>query len=260
MAIESTATTSGPPPEGTGAGSPPRKLGLALVLISAAQLMVVLDATVVNIALPHIQADLGFSDSNLTWVVTSYGIAFGGLLLLGGRIGDVLGRRKIFIAGVLIFALASLFGGLAWNAPTLLAGRVVQGIGAAIAAPTALALITTEFPEGKPRNQAMGVYAAMSGAGAAVGLILGGVLTDLLNWRWVLFVNVPIGIFVALLAPRVLHETEGHRGKFDLPGALTATIGLSTLVYGLTHAATDGWSDPVTLAALQVLRAAGRLT
>lgn len=235
------------------AGSPEnRRLGLALVVISMAQLMVVLDATIVNIALPSIRTDLDLSDASLQWVITAYTLAFGGLLLLGGRAGDILGRRRVFIAGIWVFSLGSLLGGLAWNAPTLLAGRVVQGIGAAIAAPTALALIATEFPEGKPRNQAMGVYAAMSGAGAAVGLILGGVLTDLLNWRWVLFVNVPIGIVVALLASRVLHETEGHRGKFDLPGALTATIGLSTLVYGLTHAATDGWSDSITLAALAV--------
>ncbi|MBA2390756.1 MAG: MFS transporter [Geodermatophilaceae bacterium] len=229
-----------------------QRLGVALVVISMAQLMVILDATIVNIALPSIQADLGLSNASLQWVITSYTLAFGGLLLLGGRAGDILGRRRVFIFGIWLFSAGSLFGGLAWNAPTLLAGRVVQGIGAAIAAPTALALIATEFPEGKPRNQAMGVYAAMSGAGAAVGLILGGVLTDLLNWRWVLFVNVPIGIFVALIAPRVLHETEGYRGKFDLPGALTATVGLSMLVYGLTHAATDGWSDSITIAALAV--------
>ncbi|CAN5290897.1 MFS transporter [soil metagenome] len=229
-----------------------RRLGLALIVISTAQLMVVLDATIVNIALPSIQIDLALSNASLQWVITAYTLAFGGLLLLGGRAGDILGRRRVFIAGIWLFSLGSLLGGLAWNAPTLLAGRVVHGIGAAIAAPTALALIATEFPEGKPRNQAMGVYAAMSGAGAAIGLILGGVLTDLLNWRWVLFVNVPIGIFVALVAPRVLHETQGHRGRFDLPGALTATIGLSTLVYGLTHAATDGWSDPGTLAALAI--------
>ncbi|MDQ3466147.1 MAG: MFS transporter [Actinomycetota bacterium] len=237
----------------TQAASPaPKRLGVALLVISTAQLMVVLDATIVNIALPSIRDDLGLSDASLQWVITAYTLAFGGLLLLGGRAGDILGRRRVFIAGIWLFSVGSLLGGLAWNAPTLLAGRVVQGIGAAIAAPTALALITTEFPEGKARNQAMGVYAAMSGAGAAVGLILGGVLTDLLNWRWVLFVNVPIGIFVALIAPRVLHETEGYRGKFDLPGALTATIGLSTLVYGLTHAATDGWSDPITLGALTI--------
>ncbi len=226
------------------------RLGVALLVISTAQLMVVLDATIVNIALPSIQRDLGLSEAGLQWVITSYTLAFGGLLLLGGRAGDILGRRRVFISGIWLFSVGSLLGGLAWNAPTLLAGRVVQGIGAAIAAPTALALITTEFPEGKPRNQAFGVYAAMSGVGAAVGLILGGVLTDLLNWRWVLFVNVPIGIFVALIAPRVLHETDGTRGRFDLPGALTATLGLSTLVYGLTHAATDGWSDTVTVLAL----------
>ncbi|MBA3252020.1 MAG: MFS transporter [Geodermatophilaceae bacterium] len=231
---------------------PPRRLGIVLLVISAAQLMVVLDATIVNIALPSIRADLQLSDASLQWVITSYTLAFGGLLLLGGRAGDILGRKRVFIFGILLFTLGSLLGGLAWNEMTLLGGRVIQGIGAAIAAPTALSLVATEFPEGKPRNQAMAVYAAMSGAGAAIGLILGGVLTDLLNWRWVLFVNVPIGLFIAFVAPRVLHETEKHTGLFDLPGALTATAGLSTLVYGLTHAATDGWSDTVTIVALAI--------
>ncbi len=227
--------------------APPRRLGLILLVISAAQLMVVLDATIVNIALPSIQADLELSPASLQWVITAYTLAFGSLLLLGGRAGDILGRKRVFIFGIALFSLGSLLGGLAWNQPTLLFGRVVQGLGAAVAAPTALALVATEFPEGKARNQALAVYAAMSGAGAAIGLILGGVLTDLLNWRWVLFVNVPIGLLILFVAPRILHETEKRSGLFDLPGAITATAGLSGLVYGLTHAATDGWSDPVTV-------------
>lgn len=230
----------------------PRHLGLALLVISTAQLMVVLDATIVNIALPSIQAELGFSPQNLQWVLTAYTLAFGGFLLLGGRAGDLLGRRRVFVAGIWLFTLGSLAGGFAFNGASLLAARAVQGLGAAIAAPTALSLITTEFPEGKPRNRAMGIYAAMSGAGAAIGLILGGLLTDTVGWRWVLFVNVPIGVLVALVAPRVLTETERHRGRFDLPGALTATSGLALLVYGLTRAATDGWSDTGTIAALAV--------
>ncbi|MFL6180923.1 MAG: MFS transporter, partial [Actinomycetes bacterium] len=216
----------------------PRNLGLALVVICTAQLMVVLDATIVNIALPHIAIDLGFTPANLQWVLTAYTLAFGGFLLLGGRAGDILGRRRVFIFGIWLFALGSLGGGLAWNEAALLFFRAVQGLGAAIAAPTALSLIATEFPEGKERNRAMGVYAAMSGAGAAIGLILGGLLTEV-DWRLVMFVNVPIGIFIALVARKALHETERHSGKFDLPGAITATSGLALLVYGLTRIATD---------------------
>ena len=211
----------------------PKNLALALVVICTAQLMVVLDATIVNIALPSIQKDLGFSQTNLQWVLTAYTLAFGGFLLLGGRAGDILGRRRVFIFGILLFTLGSLGGGFAWSEASLLVFRAVQGLGAAIAAPTALSLIATEFPEGKERNRAMGVYAAMSGAGAAVGLILGGILTES-DWRWVMFVNVPIGLFIALVAPRALTETERHTGKFDLPGAITATSGLALLVYGLT--------------------------
>jgi EmrB/QacA subfamily drug resistance transporter len=216
----------------------PRNLTLALVVICTAQLMVILDATIVNIALPHIQSDLGFTPANLQWVLTAYTLAFGGFLLLGGRAGDILGRRRVFIFGIWLFALGSLGGGLAWSEGSLLAFRAAQGLGAAIAAPTALSLIATEFPEGKERNRAMGVYAAMSGAGAAIGLILGGLLTEI-DWRWVMFVNVPIGIFIALVARNALHETERHTGKFDLPGAITATAGLGLLVYGLTRIATD---------------------
>src|SRR5580698_7433680 len=207
--------------------TPPRRLGLALAVIATAQLMVVLDATIVNVALPHIQHALGFSGTNLEWVVNAYALAFGGLLLLGGRSGDLLGRRRIFIAGILLFSLASLVGGFATNETWLLTARVVQGIGGAFAAPTALSLIAVTFPEGPPRNRAMGVYAAMSIAGGGIGLMAGGLLVEYASWRWVLFVNVPIGLIVAFLATRVLPESTRRRGQFDLPGAITGSLGRS---------------------------------
>ena len=218
--------------------APPRRLGLALLVIAAAQLMVVLDATIVNVALPHIQNALHFSGTNLEWVVNAYTLAFGGLLLLGGRSGDLLGRRRIFIAGIALFALASLAGGFATDQAWLLVARVVQGIGGALAAPASLSLIAVTFPEGRERNRAMGVYSAVSIAGAAIGLIAGGLLTSYANWRWVFFVNVPIGLVLVLLAPRVLRESERRRGRFDLPGAITGSVGLGALVYGLSEAAT----------------------
>jgi EmrB/QacA subfamily drug resistance transporter len=237
------------------AGSGHRRLGLALFVIAAAQLMVVLDAAIVNVALPHIQRALGFSGNGLEWVVTAYAVTFGGLLLLGGRSGDLLGRRRIFIAGLLLFSAASLLGGFATSASWLLAARALQGVGGAMIAPTALALITTTFPEGPPRNRAMGVYAAMSGGGAAVGLVAGGLLTTYLSWRWVLFVNVPIGIAVAMVAPYVLAESSRQRGRFDLPGAITGTGGVALLVYGLSNASTDAsgvshWGDTKVLVSL----------
>jgi EmrB/QacA subfamily drug resistance transporter len=217
--------------------------------------MVVLDATIVNVALPHIQNALHFSGSNLEWVVNAYALAFGGLLLLGGRSGDLLGRRRIFIVGILIFSLASLLGGFATSQEWLLGARVLQGIGGALAAPTALSLIAVTFPEGPPRNRAMGVYAAMSVAGGAVGLIAGGLLTQYANWRWVFFVNVPIGLVLAFLAPRVLGESERRRGAFDLPGAVTGSLGLAALVYGLSSAATSPngvshWGDTKVIVSL----------
>ncbi len=231
------------------------RLGLALLVIATAQLMVVLDSTVVNVALPHIQRALGFSGSGLEWVITAYALAFGGLMLLGGRAGDLLGRRRMFIAGLLLFSAASLAGGFATSQAWLLAARTIQGAGAAIVAPAALSLVTTTFPEGPPRNRAMGVYAAMSVAGGAVGLIAGGLLTSYVSWRWVLFVNVPIGLAAALGAPRVLRESPRQHGRFDLPGALTGTGGLAALVYGLSSAATspDGvshWGDAKVIASL----------
>jgi EmrB/QacA subfamily drug resistance transporter len=242
-----------------GKGTAPTRLGWALVVISIAQLMVVLDSTIANIALPYIKADLGFSDSGLTWVITGYALAFGGLLLLGGRLGDLYGRRRIFMTGLVTFALASLIGGIAANESILLAARGLQGVGAAMASPAALALITTTFPAGQARNRAFAVYAAMSGAGAAVGLILGGWLTgsslDVLGihidgWRMTFLINVPIGLIAAALAPRVFAESESHPGELDLPGALSATLGLLGVVYGLSRAAQEGWGDVATIASL----------
>jgi EmrB/QacA subfamily drug resistance transporter len=237
------------------ASSGPRRLGLALVVIAAAQLMIVLDATIVNVALPHIQRALGFSGSGLEWVVTAYSLAFGSLLLLGGRLGDIYGRRRVFMAGILIFSLGSFAGGLATSEWWILTARAVQGAGGALAAPTALALIATTFPPGPPRNRAFGVYAAMSGAGGAIGLLLGGVLTTYASWRWIFFVNVPIGIAVLCLAPIALVTTGRTWRPLDLPGVVTSSAGLGLLVYGLTHAAAgrDGvshWTSPVTIGAL----------
>jgi EmrB/QacA subfamily drug resistance transporter len=253
------AMSTAPPEAGRAspgaAGPAHRHLGLALVVIATAQLMVVLDATIVNVALPHIQDALGFSGSGLEWVVNAYTLTFGGLLLLGGRAGDILGRRRVFIAGIILFSVASLLGGFATTQAWLLAARAVQGVGGAIVAPTALSLVTTTFPEGPPRNRAMGVYSAMSIGGIAVGLLAGGLLTTYLSWRWVFFVNVPIGIAVALMAPRALGESKRHPGRFDLPGAITGTGGLAALVYGLSSAATTAngvshWGDTKVLASL----------
>ena len=237
------------------AGGGNRRLGLALLVIATAQLMVVLDATIVNVALPHIQQALGFSGSGLEWVVNAYAVTFGGLLLLGGRAGDILGRRRVFVFGLLLFSGASLLGGFANSEAWLLTARAVQGVGGAVIAPTALALITTNFPEGGERNRAFGVYAAMAGAGSAVGLLLGGILTTYASWRWVLFVNVPIGIVVAAAAPRVLAESPRRPGRVDVAGAVTGTGGVALLVYGLSKAATgqDGvshWGDAQVLASL----------
>ncbi|MEV7598834.1 MFS transporter [Kitasatospora sp. NPDC089797] len=222
--------------------------GIALTVIAATQLMVVLDITIVNIALPHIQQALSFSTTGLSWVINAYTLTFGGLLLLGGRAGDILGRRRVFIVGVLLFSFASLLGGVAQSSGWLLAARALQGLGGAIASPTALALIATNFKEGPDRNRAFGVYSAVAGAGGAVGLLLGGMLTSWLSWRWVLFVNVPIGIVIALLAPLYINESERHPGRFDLPGAFSATAGVVSLVYGFIRASDHGWTDAVTLA------------
>lgn len=244
-----TSSLADPPAQRSGSGH--RHLGWALVLICLAQLMVVLDASIANIALPFIQHDLGFSASGLTWVVTGYSLTFGGLLLLGGRLGDLYGRRRIFMVGLIVFAIASLVGGLAQDPGMLLTSRAVQGVGAALASPSALALITTTFPAGPARSRAFAVYAAMSGVGAAVGLILGGWLTGIHpgidGWRLTFLINVPIGAIAAFLAPRVLAESDRHSGELDVPGGVTVTAGLLAIVYGLSRASTDGWSDTLTM-------------
>ncbi|MQW76599.1 MFS transporter [Nocardioides sp. dk4132] len=222
--------------------------------------MLVLDGTITNIALPSISRDLGMTAAGLTWVVTIYALTFGGLLLLGGRLGDLLGRRRTFTIGLGTFALASLLGGCATEGWMLLGARALQGAGAALASPAALSLITTNFPAGPARNKAMGVFAGMSGIGAAVGLLLGGFLTgidsifgfEVTGWRLTLWINAPIGLVAALLAPRWLSESERNRNRLDVPGALTATLGLLGVVYGLSRAgeAEHGWDDPWALAAL----------
>ncbi|MDQ1007714.1 EmrB/QacA subfamily drug resistance transporter [Streptomyces sp. V4I23] len=238
-----TPALSGSTPDKGGGGN-----GMALVVIASCQLMVVLDITIVNIALPHIQTSLDFSTTSLSWVLNAYTLTFGGLLLLGGRAGDILGRRRVLVSGVLLFVGASLLGGLAQNAGQLLAARALQGVGGAIASPTSLALISTTFEEGPERNRAFGVFAAVSAGGGAIGLLAGGMLVEWLDWRWVLFVNVPIGLLIAIAAPRWIKESERHPGHFDLLGALTSTLGVAALVYGFIRAAQEGWRDALTLA------------
>jgi len=230
----------------------PLNLALALAVIAVAQLMVVLDVAIVNVGLPSIQRSLHFAATDLEWVVNGYAIAFGGLLLLGGRLGDLFGRRRMFIAGTLLFTVGSLAGGLATSSMFLIAARVVQGTGGAIVAPTALALLADTFAEGKPRNRALGVYSAVSAGGGALGLLLGGVITNYFSWRWILFVNVPVGVLLMLVAPRVLLAAKGLPGRLDLPGAVTVTAGATLLVYGLSRTATHGWRDALTVAILGV--------
>ena len=219
---------------------------LSLAVILTVQLMLVLDVTVVNIALPQMQAVLHFSQSNLSWVLNAYLLTFGGLLLLGGRMGDLFGRKRLFVGGVALFTLASLTGGLAQSAGWLVAARAVQGIGAALAAPSALALLMINFPEGPQRNRALSYFTAVSSAGGSIGLILGGMLTAWVSWRWVLFINVPIGVAVAVVASRVIERTSRQRGRLDLAGALTSTLGMGALVYAFIRAGSSGWNDAGT--------------
>ncbi|GAB3886085.1 MFS transporter [Terrabacter terrigena] len=225
-------------------------IGVGVVLV--AQLMLVLDATVVNVALPHIQTDLGFSPAGLSWVLNAYTLAFGGLLLLGGRLGDVLGRLRTFELGLGLFTVASLLGGLATSPAWLIAARTLQGVGAALAAPGVLALVTTSAPNEAARNRALALFTAVSSAGASIGLLLGGALTDFVSWHWTLFVNVPIGIGVLLLARRFVSETPRIRGRFDVVGAVTATLGSVAVVHGFISAADRGWTAPLTLASFVV--------
>jgi EmrB/QacA subfamily drug resistance transporter len=221
---------------------------LAVVLVS--YLMIVLDISIVITALPRLHDDLGFSATGLSWVQNAYLLAFGGLLLLGARAGDLLGRRRVFIAGLGLFTAASLGIGLAQSPAMLLLARAVQGVGAATLAPSTLALLTTSFPPGPERTRAIGYYGATAGVGASLGLVLGGVLTDLISWRVGFFLNVPIGIAMMLAAPRVLPETERRSGRFDVAGALSSTAGMVALVYGLVRSAEAGWSDPLTVGTL----------
>jgi EmrB/QacA subfamily drug resistance transporter len=218
----------------------------------SAQLMVILDATVVNIALPHIQSGLHFSVTSLSWVMNGYTLTFGGLLLLGGRAGDILGRRAMFIAGVGLFTIASLAGGLATSAGMLLAARAAQGVGGALASPAVLALIVGSFTEGRERTRALAVYTGVVTGGGSLGLVLGGVITEWLSWRWVLFINVPIGILAVAVTPLFVAETPRQPGRFDMAGAITSTAGMALLVYAFIRAAADGWGNRVAVAGFAV--------
>jgi EmrB/QacA subfamily drug resistance transporter len=232
----------------------PRAKNLALILLAMTQFVVVIDAAIVNVALPSIGTHLHFSRDDLSWVVNAYTLTFGGFLLLGGRLADLLGRRRMFMSGLVLFSLASFAGGLAQSEPWLIAARAVQGLGAAIVSPAALSIITTTFAEGAERNRALGIWGAVAGAGGAAGVLLGGILTSGLSWRWVLFVNVPIGIIAAVLAPRFLAESRAEDGArtFDVPGAVAVTAGLSLLVYAVVDAVNAGWGSTAT-----ILRLAG---
>jgi len=224
----------------------------ALALIVTAQFMVILDVAIVNVALPSIRADLHFSETGLQWVISAYAILFGGALLLGGRLADILGRRRLFVAGLALFSVSSLLCGIAWSSSSLIAFRAVQGLGGALLAPAALSLLMTRFAEGRERNLALGIYGAASGSGAAAGVLLGGILTSYLSWSWIFFINVPVGAAAILLTPVLLQESKaglGHR-HFDVAGALTITSGLMLFVYALTRATSDGWSSASTLALL----------
>jgi MFS family permease len=232
-----------PPPARPGAR------GVSLALVLGAQFMIILDLAVVNIALPQIGHGLRFSAASLSWVLNAYSLTFGGLLLFGGRLGDLLGRRKVFMAGLAIFTLASLAGSVATSAPALVAARAAQGAGGAVASPAVLALIVSSFPEGRERTRALGVFTAVVMGGASLGLVLGGLITAWASWRWVLFINVPIGAGVILAAPRFLPETARQSGRLDVTGALSSTAGMSALVYAFIRAATNGWADRGTVAA-----------
>ena len=231
---------------------PPPHLTATLLLACLAQFMVILDVSVVNVALPSIRHGLGFSEVDLQWVVNGYTVTFAGFLLLGGRAADLLGRRRVFVGGLLLFALTSLAGGLAQSQGWLIAARAAQGLGGAVIAPASLSILTTTFKEGAARNRAVGIWGAMGGAGGAAGVLLGGILTDLLSWRWILFINLPIGIGAALLSLRYItaHRPDQQRRDFDLLGAVTATLGLSVLVLGIVRTDTVGWGSTQTIALL----------
>jgi EmrB/QacA subfamily drug resistance transporter len=232
------------------AGADRRWVGLAVIV--TAQFMVVLDVAIVNVALPTIKTDLHFSEPSLQWVVTAYSILFGGMLLLGGRMADVLGRRRLFMAGLALFTASSLLDGLAWSEGSLIAFRSLQGLGAALVSPAALSILTVMFPEGRDRHRALGIWGAVSGSGAAAGVLLGGALTSAFSWPWVFFINVPVGIAVLAVSPRLLRESrvETARRNFDLPGAAAITAGLMILVYAMTRAVQHGWGTAATIGLL----------
>jgi EmrB/QacA subfamily drug resistance transporter len=229
-----------------------RKRWFALALIVTAQFMVVLDVAIVNVALPSIKTDLNFSQENLQWVITAYSILFGGVLLLGGRLADLLGRRRLFIAGILLFTVSSLLDGFAWSESSLIAFRSLQGLGAALVSPAALSMLTTLFREGRERNVALGIWGAVSGSGGAAGVLLGGALTSAFNWSWIFFINVPVGLLVLGLSPVLLRESRAdldHR-HFDAAGAASITGGLMVLVYAMTRATQHGWVTAETIGLL----------
>lgn len=226
-----------------------RAFGLAIVVLGGMQLMMVLDGTVASLALARIQDDLILSDSGRNWVITSYALTYGGLMLLGGRLGDAFGRKRVFIGGVALFTLASLFCGIAVGEFTLIAARALQGVGAAIASPTALALVATTFAPGPVRNQAIAIFAAMTGIGSVTGLIVGGALTEV-SWRWIFLINVPIGLLIMGLAFGSLVETSAERLRLDVPGAILATLGCTGIVFGFTEGAELGWASPAVIVAL----------
>ncbi len=225
---------------------------IALALLAVAQFVVVLDASIVNVALPTIGRALDFSQGNLQWVVNAYVLTFGGFLLLGGRVADLLGRRRVFMGGLILFALASLAGGLAQSEGQLIVARAVQGLGAAILSPAALSIVTTTFRDGAERNKALGVWGAVAGAGGAAGVLLGGILTDTIGWEWVFWVNVPVGIGAAALTPTLIAESRAATATrtFDLAGAVTVTAALSVLVYALVDANSAGWGSPADVGLL----------
>src|SRR6188472_4681583 len=228
--------------------SSPHRKWYALALLCTVQFMVVLDIAIVNVALPSIQSDLGFSQENLQWVISAYALVFGGFLLLGGRAADMLGRRRIFLVGIVVFTVASLLAGLAWSEGSLIGARAFQGLGAAIITPAALSILSTTFSEGRERNIALGAWGAVGGFGAAAGVLLGGVLTDLLSWEWIFFVNVPVGIAALVLTPFLIGESRDATAEsYDVPGAALVTGGLVTLVYAITQANNFGWGSIETI-------------
>jgi EmrB/QacA subfamily drug resistance transporter len=221
---------------------------LALALLSVVQFMLVLDIAIVNVALPSIQEDLGFSQENLQWVISAYALVFGGFLLLGGRAADLVGRRRLFIGGLAVFTAASLLAALAWNEPSLIGARALQGLGAAVIAPAALSILMTTFSEGKERNIALGVWGAVGGFGAAAGVLMGGIFTDALSWEWIFLINLPVGLTAMALAPVLLAESRDVRTQgFDALGAVLVTAGLTTAVFGITQANDYGWGSAATI-------------